>query len=58
MKHLKYMPLAFLAGVHGFALLAPYLAVCATAYTVMHQRRRRLTPIPIPVEVTRSVQVR
>ncbi|MBC7782722.1 MAG: hypothetical protein H7144_02700 [Burkholderiales bacterium] len=41
MKHLKYMPIAFLAGAHGFALLAPYLAICAAANALMLQRRRR-----------------
>jgi len=41
MKHLKYLPLAFLAGVHGFAILAPYLALCATVHAVSQQRKRR-----------------
>ena len=45
MKHLRYLPLAFLAGQHGFALLAPYLAVCMTAYAVHLQRKRRAAAI-------------
>jgi hypothetical protein len=42
MKHLKYLPFAFLAGVHGFAILAPYLALCATVHAIAVQRRRRI----------------
>jgi hypothetical protein len=26
MKHLRWLPLAFLAGVHGFAIFVPYAA--------------------------------
>lgn len=47
MRHLKYLPLAFLAGVHGFAILAPYLAFCVTAHAVMLQRKRRLALVPV-----------
>lgn len=43
MRHLKYLPLAFLAGVHGFAILAPYLGVCAAIHALSVQRRRRAT---------------
>lgn len=41
MRHLKYLPLAFLAGVHGFAILAPYLGFCAAIHALSVQRRRR-----------------
>lgn len=47
MKHLRYLPLAFLAGAHGFALLAPYLALCMTAYAFHMQRKRRAASLPI-----------
>jgi hypothetical protein len=30
MKHLRWMPLTFLAGAHGFALFAPYVAIMLT----------------------------
>jgi hypothetical protein len=34
-----FMPLAFVAGQHGFALLAPYLAACLLiSATVRHLR--------------------
>lgn len=38
MKTVRLLPLAFLAGVHGFAIFAPYLAVFLT---VAHMARRR-----------------
>lgn len=41
MRHLKFLPLAFLAGVHGFAILAPYLGVCAAVHALSVQRKRR-----------------
>ncbi|HEY0008352.1 MAG TPA: hypothetical protein VGB55_06490 [Tepidisphaeraceae bacterium] len=45
MRHLTYLPLAFICGVHGFAILAPYLAVCAALHTFLVQRRRRLAMV-------------
>jgi len=45
MKHLRYLPLAFVAGAHGFALFAPYVALCMTAYAFLLQRRRRLAAV-------------
>jgi hypothetical protein len=27
MKHIRWIPFAFLAGAHGFAIFAPYAAV-------------------------------
>jgi hypothetical protein len=41
MRHLKFLPLAFIAGVHGFAILAPYLGLCAAVHALSVQRRRR-----------------
>jgi hypothetical protein len=35
-RHLRYLPLTFLAGVHGFLIFAPYLLVLgllAAAYS-------------------------
>ena len=48
-KHLKFLPFAFLAGQHGFAILAPYLALCMTAQAVLLQRKLRLVPVAVPV---------
>ena len=43
MRTLKWVPLAFLAGVHGFALFAPYAAavVVASHVTAAMTRRRQ-----------------
>jgi len=38
MKTLRFLPLAFLCGAHGFALFAPYLAAFLA---VAHYARRR-----------------
>ena len=40
-RHTILLPLAYIAGVHGFAILAPYLALCVTAQTMIIQRRQR-----------------
>jgi hypothetical protein len=39
MRSLRFLPLAFLAGTHGFALFAPYAALILT---VSHLLRRRI----------------
>ena len=41
MKSLRFLPLAFLAGVHGFDLFAPYMAVVLTAAPYLHRAVRR-----------------
>jgi hypothetical protein len=41
MKTVLLVPLAFVAGVHGFAIFAPYLALFLAAAHVLHARRRR-----------------
>lgn len=38
MKMVRFLPFAFLAGVHGFALFAPYMAALLV---VAHLLRRR-----------------
>jgi hypothetical protein len=40
MKHLRWVPLAFLAGQHGFAIFAPYAALMLTVDHLMNRRRR------------------
>ncbi|HMO24895.1 MAG TPA: hypothetical protein PKB10_01365 [Tepidisphaeraceae bacterium] len=40
MRSLRFIPLAFLAGHHGFAILAPYLALCLAVAAVAAGRRR------------------
>ncbi|MGF1633493.1 MAG: hypothetical protein ACFCVE_06545 [Phycisphaerae bacterium] len=39
MKVFAFLPLAFIAGEHGFTLFAPYLALCAGAVLLRHHWR-------------------
>ena len=39
MKSLRFLPLAFVAGVHGFVFFAPYLAVVLTALHFLRRSR-------------------
>ena len=51
MKSLRFLPLTFLAGVHGFALFAPYAALATAALLLVNRRRRHraLALVPVPV---------
>ncbi len=40
MKSVRFLPLAFLAGVHGFALFAPYAAFMLVAGALISLRNR------------------
>jgi hypothetical protein len=40
-KSLRFLPLAFLAGVHGFDLFAPYMAVVLAAAPYVQKAVRR-----------------
>jgi hypothetical protein len=40
------LPLAYVAGAHGFALFAPYLALFLAAAHVLRRRRRRVVVQP------------
>ncbi len=51
MRSIRYVPFAFLAGIHGFALFAPYLAFFLTASLLLN-RRRTATAVPVPVRVS------
>jgi hypothetical protein len=39
MKHLRWVPLAFLAGQHGFAVFAPYATLMLVLAHYMNRRR-------------------
>lgn len=39
MKSLRFVLLAFVAGVHGFALLAPYLLVMFAATQILGRKQ-------------------
>jgi hypothetical protein len=38
MRVVRFLPLAFLAGVHGFALFAPYAAAFVTVAMLVRKR--------------------
>jgi hypothetical protein len=44
MKTVRLVPLAFIAGVHGFAMFAPYLAVFLAVAHFARPRGARPTP--------------
>ena len=39
MKTLKYMPLTFIAGVHGFPMFVSYLAIVAAVMSISRRIR-------------------
>jgi hypothetical protein len=41
LKALRFLPLAFLAGTHGFALFAPYVGVILAALHLRARQRER-----------------
>ena len=50
MKSLRFLPLTFLAGVHGFAIFAPYAALAVAALLLANRRRRQQqTLVLVPV---------
>ena len=47
MRTLRWVPLTFLAGLHGFALFAPYAAMVMIVYHISRYRRKaRLAIVP------------
>jgi hypothetical protein len=50
MKHLRWLPLTFLADVHGFAIFAPYAAMMMALAIVVHRKQREAARL-IPVRV-------
>ena len=40
MRLLRYVPITFICGVHGFAFFVPYLAVFLTATHLLRRRRQ------------------
>jgi hypothetical protein len=45
MRHVRFIPLAFLAGSVGFALFAPY-ATLVLLVVYWHERRKSAAPVP------------
>jgi hypothetical protein len=64
LKALRFLPLAFLAGTHGFALFAPYagLVLAALHLRSVHRRRARrparlAVPLPSPIDLDESAAI-
>jgi hypothetical protein len=55
MRSLWYLPLTFLAGVHGFAIFAPYLALVFAALHLRSRHRARVAAAAVAVRVTVSL---
>ncbi len=50
MKAVLYFPLAYLANVHGFILLVPYLVCCLMMLRIMQVRKKnKLKPVRVRV---------
>jgi hypothetical protein len=47
MKAIWFLPLAYIAGEHGFAFFAPYLAVVALVLTLVKLKKPRPAPVPV-----------
>lgn len=39
MRSVRFLPIAFIAGVHGFALFAPYAAFMLAAAAILKRRK-------------------
>jgi hypothetical protein len=50
MRILLFVPITFLAGVHGFDLFAPYLLIVAACFPMLLRPRRARIPQPIPIQ--------
>ena len=51
MRTLWFMPMTYLAGIHGFAYFVPYLLIVATLALVMAQAKKARALIPAPAAV-------
>lgn len=54
MRLTLFISLAYVCGVHGFALFAPYLGLFLPAAYVLWRRRR----LPLPVRQTATIPTR
>ena len=48
MKSLRWLPLTFLAGLHGFVMFTPYVAFVMAALMTSHRFRRRAVLVAVP----------
>jgi hypothetical protein len=55
MKALRFLPFCFIADVHGFCLLAPYLLLFLVfVHVLVAVQRKRLTPARVASSATAS----
>ena len=47
MRTLRWVPLTFLAGLHGFAIFAPYAAIVMTVYHINRYLKKSRLPAVI-----------
>jgi hypothetical protein len=47
-KAIRFLPLAYLADVHGFVLFAPYLLLVVAAALLAHQWAKRRARLALP----------
>ena len=45
MRSLRFLPITFLAGQHGFLFFAPYLALFLAAVHLIRVRQGRVAPV-------------
>jgi hypothetical protein len=57
MKLLRFLPITFFAGTHGFALFAPYLALMLAATHFIRRRQRRRAALIPPQPVQSSLAI-
>ena len=50
MRFIWAFPIAFVAGIHGFAMFAPYLLAVAGVGIVLRKRKHK--PMPVLLHVT------
>lgn len=55
MRSLWFMPMTYLAGIHGFAYFVPYLAfIGVTALLIGYSRKMRKDLVPVPAFAPQS----
>ena len=47
MKALWFLPFAYIAGEHGFAFFAPYLALVVVVLTLTKLKKPKTAPLPV-----------
>ncbi|HEX8524810.1 MAG TPA: hypothetical protein VF669_21340 [Tepidisphaeraceae bacterium] len=51
MKALRFLPLVYVIGVHGFVFFAPYIAFLLTAMYTLKWFKREHAAKPLPIRV-------